>query len=225
MVDSSEKVAGSALFCRIEGTLSPIPTMVAPAWCAANAQRLRQRAMRLAQILVSLPLALKGEGDVQGFAHRLGWSALRGISQDRIRVIAQSYAEHVIQPRLEKKTLAHLQELRKRHAHLVLISDNIAEIMQPLADQLNADALICNHLEYRNARATGRLLEPVVHRSLSGRRLRQYAAEYQLDLLRSVALASRHEDRVMLTLMGQASVVHPDRQLRHLAKENHWPIV
>ncbi|QQR89620.1 MAG: haloacid dehalogenase-like hydrolase [Myxococcales bacterium] len=224
-MSTAEESKRAALFCRVEGTLSRVPTLLAPAWCAANAQRLRQRALRLGQIVASLPFALGGDSDVYDLGRRLGWAALRGLSQDRIRAMAHSYAEQIIEPRLNAEALAHLQEVRRRVSHVVLISDSISEVMQSVAERVKADALLCNCLEYREGKATGRLLDPVIRRAVSGKRLRQYAAENNIDLAASFAVASGSQDSLMLDLMGHASVIHPDRKLRHLAKQSDWSVL
>src|SRR5690349_12111437 len=80
----------AALF-RLEGALVARPAALAAAWLAANAQGMSERALRLGAVALSAPFAL-GLGDAST-GQRLAWSALRGTSEDRLRVLGREYAE------------------------------------------------------------------------------------------------------------------------------------
>ena len=45
------------------------------------------------------------------------------------------------------------------------------------------DDLVCNRLEYRAGKATGKLLDPVIGGFEGGRWLQQYAREHEIDRL------------------------------------------
>lgn len=211
----------AALF-RVEGALTPRPAVLAAAWMAANAQRLEERAARLGAVALGAPLAF-GLGDPTT-GQRLAWAALRGTSEDRLRVLGQDYAESWLFGDLRPAGVDLLEQARRDGCLLVLISDHPDVIAEPLKRHLKADLLVANRLELRNGAATGRLVDPVVAR-FGGQALRDLAHAHQLDLGRSRAYAAAGADQVLLSAIGLPCAVHPDRALRRVCKDLDWPVV
>ncbi|TNE85491.1 MAG: hypothetical protein EP330_25750 [Deltaproteobacteria bacterium] len=210
----------SAAFVRVEGVLTGRPTLASAAWLAANAQLVRERFTRLGAAALALPFAISGG---RTDAMKLGWAALRGQTEDRITVLGEELFEAHFDGKLREAGVELVAQARKRHDRVVLISDNLAEVMQPLADQLGAE-LLCNRLEYRDGRATGRLLDPVVGENVGGM-LKQWAREHDVDLDTSAAYGSAEADKLLLAQVGLPCAAHPDRGLRRVARELDWPIV
>ena len=214
------KDATTAAFFRVEGTIVSRPTALTIAWLAANGQELGGRLLRLSALGIALPVW----GADAGLGRRLGWSALRGTSEDRLRILGEEYYETWLADSvlpLGRDLLARAQADGRR---VVLVSDNIDVVMQPLAAALKADDLLVNRLEYRNGRTTGRLADPVVS-GLSGTELRAYASEHAVDLQLSAGYGARAEDGLLLSAVGLPCAVGPDRALRRMASEHTWPVV
>lgn len=214
----------AALF-RLEGTLSPVPTLAAAAWLAANAQRMRQRLLRLGASALAAPLLLDGPLQDRQLAHRLAWGGLRGVSEDRVAVLGAEFAAERVLPRLRPAGRRLVDEARRQGFRVVLLSDTLHEIASPVAEEVGADELVCNRLEMRDGRATGRLIDPVQGPHVDGRWLREWAAEHDVDLARSRAYGARADDGVLLGAVGEPCTVHPDRKLRRMARDLSWPIV
>lgn len=215
----SESRRGAAFF-RVEGTLLTRPTAFATAWLAANAQELGGRLVRLGALGAALPVW----GADPGLGRRLSWSALRGMSEDRLVILGEEYfhewlADHVSELGLDLVARARAQGLR-----IVLVSDSLDVIAKHVASAVKADDWIANRMELRNGRATGRLVEPVVA-SLSGTELRAYADEHGLDLLQCLGYGASGEDALLLSAVGLPCAVGPDRTLRRMAREHRWPVV
>ena len=47
-------------------------------------------------------------------------------------------------------------------ADVVLVSQGLDHIMRPLANYLGVERILCNRLDFRDGRATGRLIDPVI---------------------------------------------------------------
>ena len=214
-----------AAFFRVEGTLTDRPALVAAAWLAANAQGLGERVARLGNVALAAPLKLAGELQTGSTATKMTWMGLRGMSEDRLLTLCEDYVDHYIQDDILKVGRDLVVEARKQDRRIVLISDNIDFIVQPLANILGADDLICNSLEMRNQKATGRLREPVIGGNVAGQWARAFAKEHAIDLDLSFAYGARASDSLLLSAIGQPCVVNPDRQLRRLARDHQWPVV
>lgn len=217
-----ESPAMPAAFFRFEGVLVTRPAAVAAAWLAANAQHLGQRAVRLGAVALSAPFTL-GWGDA-AVGQRVAWSALRGMSADRIAVLGEEYAQTQLLDNLRPVGIDLLERARRAGSRIVIVSDLIEEVVRPVADHLRADHLVCNHLEMRNGRATGRLDGAVVTR-FGGRLLRDFAEEHGLDLGASSAYGASADDQVLLSAVELPCAVTPDRGLRRVALDLDWPVV
>ncbi|MEZ5397921.1 MAG: haloacid dehalogenase-like hydrolase [Bryobacterales bacterium] len=212
----------AAAFFRLEGAVVPTPAVLAAGWLAANAQHVGQRALRLGAVALTAPFAL-GVGDPSTGA-RLAWAALRGTSEDRLRVLGEEYALAHLVPRIRPVALDLVERARRDGCAIVVVSDHPEQVVTPVAEHLRADAVVANRLELRNGRATGRLCDPVVAR-FGGQPLRRWAVDHGVDLARSRAYGGAAEDQVLLSTIGLPCAVHPDRTLRRVARDLDWPVV
>lgn len=214
-----------AAFFRVEGTLIDPPAIAAAGWLAANAHGFGQRLARLGNLSLATPLALAGELAAGKTASRLTWMGLRGMSEDRVALLSEEYYEEHLHGAVSKLGKELLERARREGRRIVFITDHIDTMMRPFADELAADDLICNRLEFRNGRATGRLEDPVVGGGISGQLARAFAADHEIDLEASWAYGARGSDALLLSAIGYPCAVNPDWQLRRLARDHHWPIL
>lgn len=215
----------AAAFFRVEGTLIRPPAIAAAAYMAANAAGIGERVARLGNVALALPLAMAGELQAGSTATRMTWMGVRGMSEDRLRVLADEYFEKYLQGEVLEVGENLLKKAKKASQRIVFISDGIDWVVEPLAKQLGADDLICNRLEIRKDKATGRLEDPVVGGNLSGQWARSFAAENHIDLDKSWGYGASAADSLLLSAIGRPCAVNPDRQLRRIAKDHDWPVV
>lgn len=213
--------SNTAAFFRVEGTLTSRSTVMAAGWLAANSQELTHRFTRLGAVALSAPFAFAGDPTL---ATRMAWLGLRGMSEDRLIVLGEEYWATYLKDALLPVGLDLLQRAKRDGRRIVLISDNLHEVVAPLAEQVNADHVFCNRMELRNNVATGRLREPVISR-IGGSRLRDFADERGLDLHASCGYGASSSDSMMLSAVGMPCAVHPDRGLRRIARDLDWPVV
>ena len=214
-----------AAFFRVEGTLIAPPAIAAAAWLAANAHGFGQRIARLGNLALATPLAIAGELTAGKTASRITWMGIRGMSDDRIALLGEEYFEEHLAGRASTLGRELLTRAKTESRRIVFVSDHIDVMMRPLAEELGADDLICNRLEIRNGRATGRLEEPVVGGGIAGQLARAFAVEHEIDLEDSWAYGARSSDALLLSAIGHPCAVNPDWQLRRLARDHHWPVV
>lgn len=211
----------SAAFFRVEGALTPRGGAFSAAWLAANSQQVTTRLTRLGAVALSAPFQWRGD---PATAARLAWMGLRGTSEDRLEVLGEELWETQLRGGLRAVGVDLVRQAQASGRRVVLVSDNVDVVVRHLADHLGADALVCNKLELRNGRATGRLLDPLVGR-LGGERLKALANDQGIDLARSSAYGSAEADATLLSSIGLPCAVHPDRALRRVARDLDWPVV
>ena len=217
---------GAATFVRVEGVLVRRPALAAPAWLAANAQTFRQRLFGLGTVLAAAPLALPGTPLADPTtATRLAWAGLRDVSEDRLVLLGEAYYRAWLADAVTDAGRRMLDRARRDGERVVLVSDSVHVIARHLAEGLGADDLVCNRLELRKGRATGRLADPIVAAWTGGGWLRHYAAEHGLDLARCAACGHTANDGVLLSGVGRPVAVNPDPGLRRMARDLDWPVV
>jgi len=217
---------GAAAFFRVEGTLIPLGAVSAAAYFAANGNGFRERALRLGHLAFAGPVySLLGQSD-RTLANRLTYLALRNMSRDRVAILADEYFQDMLKDRILEGGIELLRKARKQGHRVVLISDGLSEIIEPLVEELKyVDDFICNRLEYRDDKTTGRLLDPVVGGHDSVKWAQHYAQQHNLSLEQSVVYAAHGPDLLLMSAVGFPCAVNPDFTLRRAARDADWPVM
>jgi phosphoserine phosphatase len=215
----------SAAFFRAEGTVLAPGVLSATAYIASNAKKFGERALRLGLVALAAPLhGLLGQTDralgppprpPRLPRHERGprRRARRGVRRD------------ILKDKLLDQGVELLKRARAEGHRVVLLSDGIAQIMEPLRPHLpHIDELVCNHLEFRDGEATGKLLDPVIGGHGGGRWLQDYAARARPRPRPSLAYGSHGPDMLLLAAVGRPCAVNPDFTLRRGARDADWPI-
>ena len=212
-------------FFRVEGTLTPRPTIATCAWLAANAQAVGERLARLGNVALAAPFLSFGPLRDATTGSRVAWMGLRGISEDRLVVLGEEYAERFVIPSLREVGTELIRDARRQGLRVVLISDNLDVVVRHVANHLGVDDLVCNSMELRKGKATGRLRDPIITGHVASDWVRSFASEQGIDLSASSAWGAQAEDGMLLGAIGRPCAVHPDWQLRRMARDLDWPVV
>ncbi len=216
-----------AAFFRAEGVLIPeYITVQVAAHMAAHRAGMRERALRFGQVALSVPLfGALGQND-RSFGQRLVHLTYRGMSEDRVVALGDEFVDGKLRHKLLGSGLELMRKMKRDGYRVVVLSELIEQVMQPLAAHLPAyDELLCNRLEFRDGEATGKLLPPILGGYEGGAWLRQYAEVHGINLAQSVAYAGHGPDLLLLGAVGQPCAVNPDFTLRKAAKEADWPVM
>lgn len=218
--------SNTAAFFRAEGTLINSGVLQAAAYMASQRAGMRERLLRFGQTALAAPVfGVLGQND-RALGNRVAHLSYRDISEDRVVVLAEEYVEDILKEKVLDSGLELMKKAKKDGHRIVVISEGISEIMEGVRPHLRyVDDLVCNHLEYKDHKATGRLLDPVVGGYDGGKWLKEYARKHEIDLERSVAFAGHGPDLLLLSSVGQPCAVNPDFTLRKAAKEADWPIM
>ena len=218
-------------YLRVEDILVDRGVLAAAAFFSANAQGFGERLFRLSQVAVAAPLfGLLSQND-RGTSTRMAWLSLRGMTEDRLAVLAEEYLEERLAPRILDGGLALLKRLRREKRKVVLLSESIEQLARPLADRLAAQVgaapyeLICNRLELRRGEVSGSLLDPLVGDHDGGALIKRHAAEHGYDLGQASAYAAHGPDLLLLAAVGRPCAVNPDYTLRKAARASGWPLL
>ena len=136
-------------------------------------------------------------------------------------------------PRLASLVRHHAQEAPADLMLVTLAGDFVAPSLlgsldfgRGMVDCLNAvgvtHAILGNH---EDDLATGELLAPVVGPEFDPTRLASLARQWGVDLARSSAYGASEGDAFLLSHVGRACAICPDRGLARVARDLGWPIV
>jgi len=217
-------MTNKAAFFKVEGPLVR-PSGLPPAThFILNQREMKSRLTRLGGLVAAAGLALAAPLGEAQTATRLAWSNLRGMSEDRLHVLAEELYERQLLKALRPSGVELLEGAKRDGCTIVLVTELLDLAVAPLAARLGADHLIANRMEVIGGRATGRLVDPIVAQ-LSGQWAQGFARQHDLDLASSLAYGASGGDALLMSAVGRPCAVHPDWRLRKIAKDHAWPIV
>ena len=153
---------GQVSFWRVEGSLLELGAMRPVGFFTWNAQSFAERWARragMAGMALARPFAYFAS---RTFATRFLHILLRGVSRDRLDLLGEEYFHYVLKPQLRREAAEKLIEAVRNGERVVLVGQLLENVLRPLAHHFGVASIISNRLEFRDGRATGRLLDPIV---------------------------------------------------------------
>src|SRR5579864_7000455 len=149
-------------YWRVEGSLLELGALRPVGFFTWNARSFSERWARragMAGMALARPFAYAAS---RTFATRFLHSLLRGVSRDRLDLLGEEYFHYVLKPQLRQEAVEKVVAAVRQGERVVLVGQLLENILRPLAHHLGVEAFLANRLEYRDGKATGRLLDPVV---------------------------------------------------------------
>jgi len=153
---------GTRTYWRVEGSLVDLGAVRPIAYFTWNSQSFAERWSRRSSTLLLALMRPALYASHRVFATRVLHTLLAGVTRDRLDLLGEEYFEYVLKRQLKSGGVARLKQWQEEYGPVVLVSQGLDHVMQPLARHLGVEQLISNRLEFRSGVATGRLLDPVV---------------------------------------------------------------
>ena len=153
---------GKFSYWRVEGSLLELGALRPVGFFTWNARSFAERWARragMAGMALARPFAYAAS---RTFATRFLHSLLRGVSRDRLDLLGEEYFHYVLKPQLREEAVEKVVGAIRQGEQIVLVGQLLENILRPLAHHLGVPSFLANRLEYRDGRATGRLLDPVL---------------------------------------------------------------
>jgi HAD superfamily phosphoserine phosphatase-like hydrolase len=209
----------------VEGVLVDRGALAASAYFASNAQGFAERAFRVASLALGAPVYGYLSQNDRTLATRAAYVTLRHMSEDRIAELADEYYADILKDRIFERGRDLIKQAKKKGHRVVLLSEGISEVVARLREELGADAILCNRMEYERGDATGKLIEPIIGGHDAGKWVKRYAHDEGIDLSHSTAYAAFGADLLLLSAVGQPCAVNADFALRAAARDADWPVL
>ena len=149
-------------YWRVEGSLLELGALRPVLFFTWNSRSFSERWARragMAGMALTRPFTYAAS---RTFATRFLHTLLRGVSRDRLDLLGEEYFNYVLKPQLRGEAVEQLVERVRGGERIVLVSQLLDHILKPLANHFGVECIVGNRLEFRDGRATGRLLDPVV---------------------------------------------------------------
>jgi HAD superfamily hydrolase (TIGR01490 family) len=149
---------------------------------------------------------------------------MRGWDRQLVVDTVEQELERRVKPMVFQEALDRIAMHQRQGHRVYAVSATMAEIVEPIAELLGLDGAVATHMEVVDGVFTGEILCPN-HGDAKADRLREFAAEHDLDLAASSAYSDSITDAEFLRAVGRAYAVNPDKALRQLAEEEGWGIL
>lgn len=189
------------------------------------AHLLARRRIGFLALLRSLGFALRYCGAYRRHVWKKNKAYLAGLSTDDIEPLARSFAAERLAPLLRDCLRERIAGHRAAGDRVLLLTGSPEFLAGPIAEAVGAEGCIATSC----AQAAGHYLaSPPASHPFGAEKLslaRAAAERLGLSLADAVAYADRREDIPLLTAVGTAIAVAPDRSLARRARAEGWEIL
>ena len=151
-----------------------------------------------------------------------GWRGrtLEDVDELGLRLFEKKIADRLF-PEMREIVLAHQQ----RGHTVVLSSSATSPQVQPVADYLGIDHVICNRYTTDDGVLTGAMDQPVIWGEGKADAVQRFAADRGIDLADCYFYADGDEDLALMYLVGNPRPTNPGGALGKVATKRGWPIL
>lgn len=215
----------AAAFYDLDGTLVRTNLVHAFAYQARNQQGLLRSVRKTITTAVSVPLFFAADFYNRRLFNDIFFKRYKGESEDRLRYLSRELFENVIKKSIFPGAYSLIEKSKQLGLRQVLVTGALNFTIEPLVEHLGFDDYVCNHLEFVDGIATGRLLPPVMAAATKASWMRVYCEREGLNLSDCYAYSDSLSDLPMLSVVGHPAAVNPDIRLRSTAQQHDWPIL
>lgn len=135
----------------------------------------------------------------------------------------------LFEKKIADRLFPEMREIVKAHqdqGHTVaLTSSATSPQVQPVADYLGIEHVICNRYATDDGVLTGAMEQPVIWGEGKAVAVQDFAGPRDIDLADSYFYADGDEDLALMYLVGQPRPTNPGTALTKVAKKRGWPIL
>jgi len=151
-------------------------------------------------------------------------SMVAGWDVRQVRDIVAETLVEIIEPSVYREAIDLISEHHAAGRDVVVVSTSGAEIVEPIAQMLGADAVIATRMAITDGRYTGEI-EFYSYREHKAAAIRDLAERRGYRLEDCYAYSDSATDLPMLEAVGHPYAVNPDRALRREATARGWPVL
>jgi len=180
---------------------------------------------RVGQAILDAPRMAFAELQDRRQFNEILFSHFRGMSEDRIHVLSKEIFDDIIKPAIFPGADDLIRQCSEAGFKVIIVTGSLDVSTKYVAEYLGADSFIANRLEFKERIATGKMLHPLVAGPEKAKIIVADAQQHGYDLKKCHAYSDSFSDVPMLSVVGHAFCINPDKKLRRLAQVYRWPIL
>ena len=143
---------------------------------------------------------------------------------DEVKEIVNETLHKLIEPIIFEEALDLIEDHQDAGHEVVIVSSSGEEVVRPIAALLGVKSVIATRMHSEDGKYTGEI-EYYAFGQAKADAIIQFASENNIDLAKSFAYSDSMTDVPMLSCVGKAHAVNPDKELRRLAIEKGWKVL
>jgi HAD superfamily hydrolase (TIGR01490 family) len=150
---------------------------------------------------------------------------IEGHKADDLAALTDEVYENFISPKLWPETVRLAKQHIAEGREVWLVTATPQEIAEVIAERLGLTGGLGTLIERKDGILTGKLVGKPLHGKAKRKAIRALAKERNISLKRSYAYSDSVNDLPMLTAVGHAIAVNPDKELTKYAKAADWKVL
>jgi HAD superfamily hydrolase (TIGR01490 family) len=150
---------------------------------------------------------------------------IEGHKADALAALTDEVYDKFICPKLWPETVRLAKQHIAEGREVWLVTATPMEIAEVIAERLGLTGGLGTIIERKDGILTGKLVGEPLHGKAKRKAIRKLAKERNISLKRSYAYSDSVNDLPMLTAVGHAIAVNPDKELAKYAKAADWKIL
>ena len=150
---------------------------------------------------------------------------IEGHKADDLAALTDEVYENFISPKLWPETVRLAKQHMAEGREVWLVTATPQEIAEVIAERLGLTGGLGTLIERKDGILTGKLVGKPLHGKAKRKAVLALAKERGINLAKSYAYSDSVNDLPMLTAVGHAVAVNPDKALATYAKATEWPIL
>jgi putative phosphoserine phosphatase/1-acylglycerol-3-phosphate O-acyltransferase len=187
----------------------------------------RDGGISLSQLARTLGVAVGAGLGRAGFEDllQLGAEAWKGRAHEDLDEMGQRLFRKKIEPLIYPE-MRELVRAHQRQGHTVILSSSATSYqVEPVAQFLGIDHVLCNWFTINDGVLTGEVDQPVLWGPGKADAVQKLAGDLQIDLGQSYFYADGDEDLALMYLVGHPRPVNPGKRLGRVAGSRGWPVL
>lgn len=150
---------------------------------------------------------------------------LKGLDANRVEALVNNDIVPDLAAYFRPEILRELDFHRKNGARILLLSSAISYVCQRVAEVLEMDDVVSSEMEVIDGQFTGRPNGKLVFGKEKMVRMKEYCTTHRYSLTEAWYYGDALSDRFILSGVGRAVCVSPEKRLKKLAEQNGWQIL
>ncbi len=179
------------------------------------------------ELVRTLLLSMRGVHTEEDFGAllELASNAWSGKSEEEMEKVGRKLFTSEIAGKLHTEVWE-LAEAHRAMGHTVVLASSATRFqVEPMAEALGADHVLCTPLEVADGLLTGRTGGTPLWGNNKAQAVIDLARSKGIDLTRSFGYSNGNEDVPFLSAVGHPTAVQPDKGLREEAERRGWPVL